>query len=128
MAASGGGDWLKAKHGFRFWLDPVLRQQVFYRVFDGPLSMAVCERLGAGPMALAVGCGGGEAYPPSSESQDVVEEFVTADNTRLAGASGRAARPDTKTDNKTSTPSPAQSSRTATPADVRRDSRNPDRR
>lgn len=90
MASSGDGGWLNAKHGFRFWLDPVLRQQVFYRIFDGPLSVAVCERLGAGPMFVAVGCGGGEPYPPSAESQDLVQGFVNAANARLAGGSGRA--------------------------------------
>ncbi len=80
--------WLSGKHGFRLWLDPALRGQVFYGLFRGPLSTAVCAKLehenAAGHYA-GLGCFEGESYPPSDQSAYSVASLAPAQPGPAAG-------------------------------------------
>ncbi|MEM6708607.1 MAG: hypothetical protein AAF648_07455 [Pseudomonadota bacterium] len=52
------------KRGFLFWRHPMLRSTVFNCIFDGPVSVGVCDRL-RGDAAVQHGCSA-EPFPDSS--------------------------------------------------------------
>lgn len=69
--------WLEGKRGFRLWLDPVMRREVFEALFTGPLSEAVCDRLGSAAGDYpGLGCLAEELYPPSESSAQSVASFL----------------------------------------------------
>lgn len=73
------GGWLSAKRGFRLWLDPELRENVFERLFVGPLSAAVCAKLDSRvPGYGGLSCSGEDPYPPSLASSASVSSFTTS--------------------------------------------------
>jgi hypothetical protein len=86
--------WLAGKDGFRLWLDPGLRGAVFDRIFVGPLSVAVCERLGSGsPQFKPLGCDSGDPFPGSGESSALATALAgSGKGGAVAAPSGRFER------------------------------------
>ncbi|MFC1772456.1 hypothetical protein ACFL3A_03780 [Pseudomonadota bacterium] len=67
----------RAKGGFRFWVDPNARQQVFNNIFRGPLSPSICEKHRAEIQGLnaGIGCSTANPFPESRETKIAMKEY-----------------------------------------------------
>lgn len=62
-------DNLGVKGGFRLWQDPELRQRLFVRLFKGPLSAGICNKVSNRPsLASQHGCDASDPYPASTQT------------------------------------------------------------
>jgi hypothetical protein len=84
---------LQSEGGFRLWMDPRLRKQIFNKIFRGPLSPALCEKNKATieTLNLGIGCDPDYPFPDSKESRDaLVRSYPRYMDTLLAGVTPTA--------------------------------------
>ncbi|HHJ17215.1 MAG TPA: hypothetical protein ENJ80_11010 [Gammaproteobacteria bacterium] len=78
-SCSGDPGYSLRKGGMRLWMDPELRREVFAKLFTGPLSPAICNKIGNGyrNAHLGIGCEVADPFPGSEPSNSAVAAYLS---------------------------------------------------
>ncbi len=80
------------KGGLKFWQDPELRQSVFYKIFQGPLTPGLASALGPQKLARGIGLCPADPFPPT-DGLDLCRDPKPAPSTPALPPSGLSLPP-----------------------------------